>query len=349
MRNLIFANSLVTEGAVSEASAGDFGIAKYVHKLGKGLDKQDPDDDSEVVDNFVFCSSIGAAFNSERHDYSGESGKDISPLNFVLVRPAQNGGNVLLPFHPNHYHYVRADYQPETNFKGTFIIPAPTSDYLEYTIIAVKKGIPFNERNKWTASVCVKSNDTAESIATKLKKYFDNNFNQLGLTVSIITEDDDEYPSDAPANSVALVFEGQNGQNYNIIGADDLTGINVDVETIGKKALGDLNYVKDLADKAAADSGFEYTYEDDVKALYPKYHFDVPAYSGGGSDDEDEDEDEDEGEGGSGFAIFTLRWAEPRYVKTRDEVVHQILQIVVPQSLADDLETMLQYDAESGD
>ena len=32
----------------------------------------------------------------------------------------------------------------------------------------------------------------------------------------------------------------------------------------------------------------------------------------------------------SGFDIYTIRCAEPRDVKTRDEVVHQIVQIAVP-------------------
>ena len=70
--------------------------------------------------------------------------------------------------------------------------------------------------------------------------------------------------------------------------------------------------------------GYEYTYDDDLGALYPKYHFNPLAQADG----------ED-----SGFNIYTLRFAEPRMVKTRDEVVHQIVQIVVPTSV--DLDDVL--------
>ena len=35
-----------------------------------------------------------------------------------------------------------------------------------------------------------------------------------------------------------------------------------------------------------------------------------------------------------GFTIFTLRFAVPREVKTRDEVVHQIVQVAFPTGAA---------------
>ena len=49
--------------------------------------------------------------------------------------------------------------------------------------------------------------------------------------------------------------------------------------------------------------------------LYPKYPLNPLA----SADSED-----------AGFTIFTLRFAEPRDVKTRDEVVHQIVQVAFP-------------------
>lgn len=312
MRNLIFANSLATSGKVTAVNTeGKFGIAAYDYTLGKdGSDKE-----------LKFYATIGAALGGANlQDYSGEGGQTISPLNFVLVRSAAHGGNVLIPFHPNHYHYVRMDYVAATTFDAELTIPAPDSDYYDYTIIAVKKGMRFNERNKWTASVRVKSTDTASDIADKLAKYFNDNKDGLGLTAVV---------DDSDADNITLGFTAVNaGEDYEIVPADDLSGVTVTYNTRGKKAQADAAYVKDLADKAAADAGFEYTYEDDVKALYPEYHFNPLAQSDG----------ED-----TGFAIFTLRWAEPRYMKTRDEVVHQILQIVVPTSVADALEDVLAY------
>ena len=307
MRNLIFATSVVTQGAVSEVTTeGAFGVASYVHSLGKS---------TVGSEELVFRDSIGNCVGSTNFfDYSGTNGEEISPINFVLIRSAEHGGNVLIPFHPNHYNFVRGQYQAATTFAASIVIPAPDSDYYDYTIIAVKKGKKFNERNKWTASVRVKSNDTATTIADKLAKYFNDNKDGLGLTVV--------------NNAGTLTFTAvKAGEDYELVPADDLMGTSVTYTTRGKSAYGDLEYIKDLADKAAADAGFEYTYEDDVKALYPNYHFNP-----GNAEAES-----------TQFAIFTLRWAEPRYMKTRDEVVHQILQIVVPTSVVNQLTSILGY------
>ena len=309
MRNLIFATSIVDSGAVSAVTTeGAFGIAYYRHTEGNNGNNGGKE--------LIFSDSIGNCFNSGvLYDYSSDGGDNISPLNFVLIRSAEHVGNVLIPFHPIHYNYIRSNYQAATTFAASIVIPAPDSDYYDYTIIAVKKGKKFNERNKWTASVRVKSNDTATTIADRLAKYFNDNKDGLGLTVV--------------NNAGTLTFTAvKAGEDFELVPADDLVGTTVTYTTRGKSALGDAAYIKDLADKAAADTGFEYTYEDDVKALYPNYHFNPLAQLDGQD---------------SGFSIFTLRWAEPRYMKTRDEVVHQILQIVVPTSVADTLDTILGY------
>ena len=36
----------------------------------------------------------------------------------------------------------------------------------------------------------------------------------------------------------------------------------------------------------------------------------------------------------TGFTVYTIRFAEPRDMKTRDEVVHQIIQIAYPTGSA---------------
>ena len=83
------------------------------------------------------------------------------------------------------------------------------------------------------------------------------------------------------------------------------------------KPYGSAVYVADLADKAAADAGFEYTYDEGVD-FYPGYHLNPLAQPNA----------ED-----TGFDIFTIRCAEPRDVKTRDEVVHQIVQVAFPHGV----------------
>lgn len=293
MRQLLFATSLVTEGAVSSVETeGAIGVAQI----------------DDTTGEMTFVATPVPDFEKE-NPYLDQNGKHH--LNLVLVRSAANGGNVVLPLYPNHYDIAKGEYQAATTFVATLTVPAPDSEYYDYTIIAVKKGKKFNERNKWTASVRVKSTDTAATLAQKLADYFNANKDGLGLEVTV--------------NDAALTFTAiKAGEDYEIVPADDLMGVSITYTARGKEAFGDAKYVKDLADKAAADVGYEYTYDDDLGALYPKYHFNPLAQP----DDAD-----------SGFNIYTLRFAEPRMVKTRDEIVHQIVQIVVPTSV--DLDDVL--------
>ena len=84
-------------------------------------------------------------------------------------------------------------------------------------------------------------------------------------------------------------------------------------ETPAVAPLNNAEQIKDLANKAAADAGFVYTYEDvDVNPGYPLNPLAQP-------DSAD-----------VGYTIFTLRFAVPRHTKTRDEVVHQIVQVAFP-------------------
>ena len=304
MRQLLFATSLVTEGAVSSVDTeGAIGVAQI----------------DDTTGEMTFVATPVPDFEKE-NPYFDTNG--FNHLNLVLIRSAANGGNVVLPLYPNHYDVAKAEYQAATTFEAEVTIPAPDSEYYDYTIIAVKKGMKFNERNKWTASVRVKSTDTAATLAQKLADYFNANKDGLGLEVVVGGDNSDE-----------LTFTAiQAGQDYEIVPADDLTGVAVTYTTRGKEALGDAKYIKDLADKAAADVGYEYTYDDDLGALYPNYHFNPLA----AADSED-----------SGFNIYTLRFAEPRMVKTRDEVVHQIVQIVCPTNV--NLDSILYTVSSGGD
>ena len=295
MRQLLFATSLVTSGAVSSVTTeGALGIAQIDESTGEMTFVDTPVPDFE-----------------EKNPYLDKNGKHH--LNLVLVRSAANGGNVVLPLYPNHFDVAKGEYQAATTFAATLTVPTPDSEYYDYTIIAVKKGKKFNERNKWTASVRVKSTDTAGALAQKLADYFNANKDGLGLEVTISGDD-----------SNVLTFTAiKAGEDYEIVPADDLMGVQVTYTTRGKEAFGDFKYVKDLADKAAADVGYEYTYDDDLGGLYPNYHFN-PLAQGNSAN--------------LTFNIYTLRFAEPRMVKTRDEVVHQIVQLVCPTDVElDDL------------
>lgn len=296
MRQLLFAKSLVTSGAVSSVTTeGAFGVAQIDESTGE----------------MTFVNKRIDSFEG-KNPYLDQNSKNH--LNLVLVRSAANGGNVVLPLYPNHYDVAKGQYEKATTFFASLTVPAPDSEYYDYTIIAVKKGKKFNERNKWTASVRVKSTDTAAVLAQKLADYFNANKDGLGLEVTIGGDDSNE-----------LIFTAiKAGEDYEIVPADDLMGVEVIYDARGKEAFGDAKYVKDLADKAAADVGYEYTYQDDLDVLYPDYHFN-PLAQGDSAD--------------TGFNIYTLRFAEPRMVKTRDEVVHQIVQIVCPSLV--DLDSIL--------
>lgn len=294
MRQLLFAKRAVNEGAVSSVTTeGSIGLARIVDGVMTFMSNAIPE-----YTHFAFGSS--ANLGNPYYDQEG-----THHLNLVLIRSAANGGNVVIPVFPNHYTAVKGTYQAATTFVATMTVPEPDSEYYDYTIIAVKKGKKFNERNKWTASVRVKSTDTDATLAQKLADYFNANKDGLGLEVTV--------------SGAALTFTAiKAGEDFEIIPADDLTGVQVTYTTRGKEAFGDAKYIKDLADKAAADVGYEYTYQDDLDVLYPDYHFN-PLAQGNSAD--------------SGFTIYTIRFAEPRMVKTRDEVVHQIVQIVCPSNV----------------
>lgn len=220
----------------------------------------------------------------------------------VLGRPATSGGPVILPIHKNNFTYVKGTYTPGVAFTATFTITAPTS-IGEHSIIVAKKGVKFNERNKWTASVYVKDTAmTAANLATALTASINANGVNSGVTATV--------------NAATITITGtKKGDDYAILGADGLSNVKATVTAVGVPAYGDAKYIIDLANKAAADAGFEYTYQDDVPALYPNYPLDPLAQPNAAD---------------NGFTIFTLRFAEPRDVKTRDEVVNQIVQVAFP-------------------
>jgi len=237
-----------------------------------------------------------------------DTGANIKDKAFIaLIRTAAQGGNVFIPLYKNHFSYVKSGYVPASTFNATIVIPEPSGIDVDYTIIAAKKGVKFNERNKWTANVHLSTNDTPTTIGDKIVKYFmDGNVARYGLVVS--------------NNAGTLTFVGeQAGVDWELIPADDLTGTSVTAVSSGIPGQNDAAMVADLAAKAAADAGFEYTYKDPSQYLYKNY----PLNPLRAADSVD-----------NGFVVFTLRFAEPREMKTVDELVHQIVQVAFPTGAA---------------
>ena len=255
----------------------------------------------------VADGAIGFFYNKDGVPTASADGSGITnEAMIVLGRSADKGGPIVLPFFKNNFSYVKGVYQAATKFSAKVTIPTPTK-IGDYSIIVVRKGVKFNERNKWTAMIHVRDvNMTANDLAAKIAEQINNMTIGSGVTATTDT-----------AKITITAVNG--GVDYEILGADELFGLDVTVSVKGIPAYGSAKYVQDLAEKAAADAGFEYTYRDAYYYLYPDYPLN-PLKQNDAAD--------------TGFTIFTLRFAEPRDVKTRDEVVNQIIQVAFPTGAA---------------
>lgn len=230
--------------------------------------------------------------------------------------PNSELGQIVFPFYKKDLSYSVSEYSPATTFSANFTI-ASVEASSDYTVIIVKNGVKFNERNKWTSTIHAGKNDTAKNIADKIAAHI--NANTIGSGVSAV--------SDSKTAGKITITAKKAGQPYTIVLADELQGLTVTTTAAGLPAINDAAAIKDMANKAAADAGFEYTY-DEFAGLYPAYPLN-PLAQANKTD--------------TGFTVYTIRFAEPRDMKTRDEVVHQIIQIAYPTSSAaiDTLKTIL--------
>lgn len=224
---------------------------------------------------------------------------------FYINLGRKANGPVVLPAYKKHLTFVKGIYKVATTFSADLTI-GDVNAYSDYSIMIVKKGLKFNERNRWTATIHTGLNPTADDVAKKLANQINNNTVGHGIKASVTND------------KITLTAESK-GIDYEILGADELMGITVADIAHGLPAYGDAAYITDLANKAAADAGIEYTYRDTYTELYPAYPIN-PLKQPDSAD--------------AGYTIFTLRFAVPREMKTRDEVVHQIVQIAFPNKAA---------------
>ena len=155
------------------------------------------------------------------------------------------------------------------------------------------------------------AHDAIQALVYKIANYVNNNTATLGLTAAV-------------SAATVTVTATEPAVDYEITMADALSGTTVTYTTRGEIGIGDAEAIKKMANIAAADAGFEYTYMDDVHYLYPNY----PLNPNTGTNTTD-----------ASYTVYTLRFAVPRDVKTRDELVHQIVQIAIPTG-ADQITTM---------
>lgn len=212
-------------------------------------------------------------------------------------------GQIVFPFYRKDLSYSVSAYAAATTFSANFTIASVEANS-DYTVIIVKNGVKFNERNKWTSTIHAGKNDTLKTVADKIAAHI--NANTVGSGVSA--------ESDSSTDGKITITAKKAGQPYTIVLADELQGLTVTTTAAGLPAINDAAAIKDMANKAAADAGFEYTY-DELAELYPAYPLNPL---------------EQPDKANTGFTVYTIRFAEPRNMKTRDEVVHQIIQIAYP-------------------
>ena len=190
----------------------------------------------------------------------------------------------------------KATNQPAKTFTAKMTI-ANAVIGKNYTIIVVKKGVVRHERNTWTAT-CMAKSTTVTDVAADLVKQFNASSETSGMTAS--------------NTGGAITFTASvAGVDFDIVGADELTGVKPTAVTNGIPGILDKAYVVDLASRCAAGKGFNYTAQD-ASEIYPGYPEAVEDTT---------------------YTMYTLRFAVPRVAaKQRDEVVYQIVHIVVPSA-----------------
>ena len=253
---------------------------------------------SLAVGQLAFVALVSGV---ETLDSDGTKIKDKGYI--YLGKSDAKGGKLVVPIYKNNFSYSKMVYAASTQYTGNFTI-ADVVAGSDYTVVIVKKGVGFNERNKWTATVRAKAADTVDTIAAALASQITANVG-AGVTAA------------ASADKVTVTAK-EKGVDYELTLGDDLFGTAV-TQTHATAAVADAKYITDLAIKAAADAGIEYTYQDAGELIYPDFPLNPLA----------QDDSAD-----TGFTVYTIRFAEPREMKTVDQSINQIVQIAVPTGTA---------------
>lgn len=253
---------------------------------------------SLAVGQLAFVALVSGV---ETLDSDGTKIKDKGYI--YLGKSDAKGGKLVVPIYKNNFSYSKMVYAASTQYTGNFTI-ADVVAGSDYTVVVVKKGVGFNERNKWTATVRAKAADTVGTIASALASQITANVG-AGVTAA------------ASAGKVTVTAK-EKGVDYELTLGDDLFGTAV-TQTHATAAVADAKYITDLAIKAAADAGIEYTYQDASELIYPDFPLNPLA----------QDDSAD-----TGFTVYTIRFAEPREMKTVDQSINQIVQIAVPTGIA---------------
>lgn len=190
------------------------------------------------------------------------------------------------------FSYTKTSYVAGTKFKASIIIPTPVEGK-DYTLTMAKKGVVFNERNKWSATIKAKQGDTAAIIAT----YLANELNALGKNEAFT----------ASLSATTITVTATNYQDWELIASDDLFGTTVTTTAHGSSPICDDAYIKDLYRQCIGDEGIYGTDPSGMK-LYKERTI-----------------------ASTEWTLYTLQFYNPKPFKTTTgEDVRQIVHIAIP-------------------
>lgn len=242
------------------------------------------------------AGEVGFAYLNDGKIELDTDGTKITDIGYILTKDAV--GQQSYPIYKNNFSFSKSVYSAGKSYSGDFTLTAVIPG-LTYTVILVKKGLKFNERDKWSAVIEAVDGDSVTTVAKKIAEYFNNNTSNHGAKAT---------PSDGKVTITCDV----KGQDYELVLADDAYGIVIN-QTHAEASVNDAKAVADMFIKAGADAGYSYTYDDFI------YRNNYPLNPLKAADVAD-----------TGFTVFTLRFAEPRKTRTTDTAVNQIIQVAFP-------------------
>ena len=257
------------------------------------------------------------------------SGGNAGKITFLAAKPTANfgialgrGANfpafVIPEVDVNTLSVTIASPKAGAKFQTKFTFPTPVVGK-EYGVVVIKKGVLPNERNSWYTSI-VAGTTTAATEADK-------------LVDAIKAKTNDMFPVTASNSGAVVTIEGLNiGEGWVVQLVDNLAGTaftsNFPVDA--EPNIGDTAYIKDLAQRCAADKGFVYL-DQASKDIYPGYPEAVEEIAQADI-------------ATKGYTLINLRFATKRDSgKTGDEQVWQYVHIAVPTNNASlsDIEEIL--------
>lgn len=190
---------------------------------------------------------------------------------------------------------IKADPIPGTAKIMTMKVATPsTVKDSDLTITFIKKGVVFNERNKWSVNVFVKKGtsaaNAAKALADAVTDYIKGELHFASVT----------------ASSDTITVTGTIGYDFEISGYDTENGIATVATTTAYVApRGQKAQLEELYQACVAGRGMKY-FGGEGKELYPGYPEAMPASA----------------------TVYTLRFKVGRSAaKTRDEQVYQVIHI----------------------